>query len=246
MDILNDFTFAGPFGEIECLVEPNRSKSDAVLVMAHGFRGSRDSGGRAQGVAHQCAEHCDVVRFNFTGTRVLSQQVAELRSVIAEIRRRRPQAEIYLLGRSLGGAASIVTAGADEGISRLILWATPNDLRFTFRYVMTDELYGRLDAGETLEFDDERGHCVLTPDFLTDFDNYDLSRILADWHGRRVLLLHCEGDQVVLARQAVRNAELLGKWGELHLFADGDHSFTEHSEEAGALIAGWIGRPCGK
>ena len=37
------FTFAGPLGEIECLVEPNRSDNNAVLVMAHGFRGSRDS-----------------------------------------------------------------------------------------------------------------------------------------------------------------------------------------------------------
>ena len=30
------FTFQGPLGEIECLVEPNRSNNNAVLVMAHG------------------------------------------------------------------------------------------------------------------------------------------------------------------------------------------------------------------
>lgn len=237
---MNDFIFNGPLGPIECVVEPNRGSRDAVLVMAHGFRGSRDSGGRAQGIAQQCAAHCDVVRFNFTGTRILSLQVAELRSVIAEVRRRRPHAEIYLLGRSLGGAASIVTAGADEGISRLVLWATPNDLRFTFRYVMTDELYKRLDAGEALEFDDERGHCVLTPDFLTDFDQYDLSGILQSWHDRRVLLLHCKGDSTVLVQQAERNAELLGEWGQLRLFEGGDHSFTEYSEEAGAVIASFL------
>ena len=33
------FIFQGPLGEIECVVEPNRSESNAVLVMAHGFRG---------------------------------------------------------------------------------------------------------------------------------------------------------------------------------------------------------------
>ena len=37
------FIFQGPLGEIECVVEPNRSENNAVLVMAHGFRGSRDS-----------------------------------------------------------------------------------------------------------------------------------------------------------------------------------------------------------
>lgn len=239
--MMDDFTFTGPLGQIECIVEHNRGKRDAVLVMAHGFRGSRDSGGRAQGVAHQCAAHCDVVRFNFTGTRILSEQVAELRSVLAEIRRRRPSCELFLLGRSLGGAASIVTSGSAPEISRLVLWATPNDLRATFRHVMTDEYYERLDAGEALEFDDERGHCVLTPDFLTDFDNYDLSDILASWHDRRVLLLHCKGDSTVLVEQAVRNSELLGEWGELRLFEGGDHSFTEYSEEAGGIIASWLG-----
>ena len=54
-----------------------------------------------------------------------------------------------------------------------------------------------------------------------------------------VLLLHCAGDEVVLVRQAERNAEVLGERGELHIFENGDHSFTEYSEEAGELIAEW-------
>lgn len=57
------FTFQGPLGEIECVVEPNRSENNAVLVMAHGFRGSRDSGGRAAGVAQQAAAHAELYRY---------------------------------------------------------------------------------------------------------------------------------------------------------------------------------------
>lgn len=241
---MQNFTFQGPLGPIECIVEPNRSDKNAVLVMAHGFRGSRDSGGRAAGVAYQCAAHASVVRFNFTGTQIISRQVAELEAVIAAVRQRQPGCEVYLLGRSLGGAASIITAGQDTQIAKLILWATPNNLRETFRYVMTDEYYERLDAGETLHFNDERGECALTPDFLTDFDNYDLSAILRGWRNRPVLLLHCEGDETVLVEQAKRNAELLGSNGELHLYPEGDHSFTEYSEQAGALIASWLGKGC--
>lgn len=59
------FTFQGPLGEIECVVEPNRSENNAVLVIAHGFRGSRDSGGRAAGVAQQAAAHAAVVRYGY-------------------------------------------------------------------------------------------------------------------------------------------------------------------------------------
>lgn len=235
---MENFTFDGPLGPIECIVEPNRSKNNAVLVMAHGFRGSRDSGGRAAGVAYQAAAHMSVVRFNFTGTQIISRQVEELRAVLREVCLRAPGCRLFLLGRSLGGAASIITAAQTAGLAGLVLWATPNDLRFTFRYVMGEENYTRLDAGETLHFSDERGECALTPDFLTDFDKYNLEDCL-----RRtkmpVLLLHCAGDEVVLVRQAERNAEVLGERGELHIFENGDHSFTEYSEEAGEIIAEW-------
>lgn len=236
---MENFTFEGPLGPIECIVEPNRSKNNAVLVMAHGFRGSRDSGGRAAGVAYQAAAHMSVVRFNFTGTQIISRQVEELRAVLREVCLRAPGCRLFLLGRSLGGAASIITAAQTAGLAGLILWATPNDLRFTFRYVMGEENYARLDAGETLHFNDERGECALTPDFLTDFDQYNLEDCL-----RRtrlpVLLLHCAGDEVVLVQQAKRNAEVLGERSELHIFAGGDHSFTEYSEQAGEIIAAWL------
>lgn len=236
---MENFTFDGPLGPIECIVEPNRSKNNAVLVMAHGFRGSRDSGGRAAGVAYQAAAHMSVVRFNFTGTQIISRQVEELRAVLREVCLRAPGCRLFLLGRSLGGAASIITAAQTAGLAGLILWATPNDLRFTFRYVMGEENYARLDAGETLHFNDERGECALTPDFLTDFDQYNLEDCL-----RRtrlpVLLLHCAGDEVVLVQQAKRNAEVLGERSELHIFTGGDHSFTEYSEQAGEIIADWL------
>lgn len=236
---MENFTFDGPLGPIECVVEPNRSKNNAVLVMAHGFRGSRDSGGRAAGVAYQAAAHMSVVRFNFTGTQIISRQVEELRAVLREVCLRAPGCRLFLLGRSLGGAASIITAAQTAGLAGLILWATPNDLRFTFHHVMGEENYARLDAGETLHFNDERGECALTPDFLTDFDQYNLEDCL-----RRtrlpVLLLHCAGDEVVLVQQAKRNAEVLGERSELHIFAGGDHSFTEYSEQAGEIIAAWL------
>ncbi len=236
---MENFTFDGPLGPIECIVEPNRSKNNAVLVMAHGFRGSRDSGGRAAGVAYQAAAHMSVVRFNFTGTQIISRQVEELRAVLREVCLRAPGCRLFLLGRSLGGAASIITAAQTAGLAGLILWATPNDLRFTFHYVMGEENYARLDAGETLHFNDERGECALTLDFLTDFDQYNLEDCL-----RRtrlpVLLLHCAGDEVVLVQQAKRNAEVLGERSELHIFAGGDHSFTEYSEQAGEIIAAWL------
>lgn len=240
--MLKTFCFEGPLGNIECLVEPNRSTSRAVLIMSHGFRGSRESGGRAAGLAYLFAEHCDVVRYNFTGTQIMSKQVQELEAVVAEVRRLAPDSDIYLFGRSLGGAASIIAASKDKKINGLVLWATPNSLRQTFQHVMPPEFFARLEKGLDIEFDDERGHCVLGPEFLRDAESYDLGGLLAAWDQRPVLMLHCEADAVVVVEQAKRNAEILGARGDLQLFPNGDHAFTEHSDAAGALIAEWLGR----
>ena len=89
---------------------------------------------------------------------------------------------------------------------------------------MTEDEYRRLDSGETLHFNDERGECDLTPDFLTDFDQYDLPALLHKAQPLPVLVLHCSADEVVLAEQAQRNAAAVGEAAELHIFAGGDHS----------------------
>lgn len=107
---------------------------------------------------------------------------------------------------------------------------------------MTEDEYRRLDRGETLHFNDERGECDLTPDFLTDFDQYDLPALLQKAQPLPVLLLHCSADEVVLAEQAQRNAAAIGEAAELHIFEGGDHSFTEYSDEAGALLSDWLGK----
>lgn len=236
---MNSFTFQGPYGEIECVVNDCQS-SAVVLIMAHGFRGSRDGGGRSLVFAKMADKVCKVVRFNFNGSQILSRQIEELQAVIRAVRRELKPEKIFLLGRSLGGAASMVTASLDKNIAGLILWATPNDLRKTFWNALGENLYNRLDAGETLHLEDERGKLDLTPDFLTDLDKYDLSAIMSGWQDRPLLILHGEQDVTVDVAQGRRNFALAGGAKELHTFANGDHTFCECAEEANKIICSWL------
>lgn len=236
---MNSFTFQGPYGEIECVVN-NCRNDDVVLIMAHGFRGSRDGGGRSLALANLAEAVCKVVRFNFNGSQILSKQIEELQAVINAVRREANPKKIFLLGRSLGGAASMVTASLDKNIAGLILWATPNDLRKTFWNALGEELYNRLDAGETLHLEDERGKLDLTPNFLTDLDKYDLSSIMSSWQDRPLLILHGEQDVTVEVAQGRRNFALAGGAKELHTFANGDHTFSECAEEANKIICSWL------
>ena len=112
-----NFTVAGPFGELSgvinlCEVEAKRRN---VLVIAHGFRGSMEGGGRAAQLADEIGESiCSVVRFNFSWCTMLTNQIAELKAVLDFVRETLQPEKLFLLGRSFGGATCIVTACEEE------------------------------------------------------------------------------------------------------------------------------------
>ena len=237
---MQNFTCTGPYGAIECIVNSCEKAKAPVLIMAHGFRGSREGGGRATALAAKAQQYVDVVRFNFNGSQILSRQIEELQAVVAAVRKQLPDRKIILLGRSLGGAAALLTSAQDESIAGLILWATPNNLRQTFLQALGREQYELLNSGVTLHLADERGRLDLTPDFLTDIDNYDIDEVLRTWRQRPVLILHGAADETVDVSQARRNYELLNVRKKLHIFPAGDHSFTCCSSEAGEIIFKWL------
>ncbi len=236
---MQNFIFTGPYGEIECIVSSCDKAESPVLIMAHGFRGSRDGGGRAIELAEQLSDQATVIRFNFNGSQILSHQIEELQAVVEKVNVLLPYKKIFLLGRSMGGAASIIVAARLNLIHGLVLWSAPNNLRKTFRQVLGDELYYRLDSGEVLHMQDERGCLDLTPDFLTDIDNYDLSAALSDIN-IPVMILHGKIDETVTVEQAYDNYALLKGRKILHVFENGDHSLGTCNNEAGRMICQWL------
>lgn len=116
------FSIAGPFGDLQGVVHkceiPERRRN--VLVMAHGFRGSMEGGGRAAQLAEEISETvCTVVRFNFTWCTMLSNQVAELKGVLDFVRQTLQPEKLFLLGRSFGGATCIITACGEADVQKV-------------------------------------------------------------------------------------------------------------------------------
>ena len=116
-----NFSVAGPFGDLQGVVHkceiPEKRRN--VLVMAHGFRGSMEGGGRAAQLAEEISETvCTVVRFNFTWCTMLSNQVAELKGVLDFVRQTLQPEKLFLLGRSFGGATCIITACGEAEVQK--------------------------------------------------------------------------------------------------------------------------------
>lgn len=233
---------SGPYGEMDAKFQPCQDDEapNNLLILAHGFRGSMEGGGRAAYLSQMASLFVNVLRFNFTGSQILSHQIEELNAVLDFAQRQYNNPRIFLLGRSMGGAASLVTASRREEIAGLALWATPNDLHATFINALGDENYTRLKNGETLNLQDERGSITLTPDFVTDLDNYDLQGLLKAWQKRPLLIIHGSEDETVDVAQAQRSFALAGRPKKLVIVNGADHSFTNHSNKAAEEVIGWL------
>ena len=232
----------GPYGEIDLVITPCTDKENAkpVLIMAHGFRGSMEGGGRAKNLADLAGEIAHVVRFNFNGSQILSKQIAELEKVVTYVKKRYEGSRIVLLGRSMGGCASLVAASRDIEIKGLVLWATPNDLHLTFLNSLGKAGYLKLKNGENLYLNDERGERILTPEFLHDINKYDLIELLRNWKKRPLLVIHGEKDETVPLAQGQQSYFLAGLPKRLVVIPNADHSFTNHGHKAAEEVFSWL------
>ena len=238
-------TIAGPFGRLQgvlhlCNAQENRRK---VLVMAHGFRGSMEGGGRAAKLAEEISETtCSVVRFNFSWCTSLSNQVLELKCVLDYVRETMQPEKLFLLGRSFGGATCIVTAcsGEEYRPDGMVLWSAPNSLKKTFIQVLGEEQYANTLKGEPVLLADERGRDEIPAAFVTDLLKYNIGALLKRWKNGSLLIIHGEKDSIVSPDQAKENYDLAGGDKQLHYMEGDNHHLDLRYKEAGDLVKTWL------
>lgn len=232
----------GPFAPLEAVYTPcERPGRSGLLVMAHGFRGSMEGGGYAAAMAKGLAAFCQVLRFNFSDCQLLSKQVLELEAVLVEAKRRWQPSQLFVLGRSLGGATALAVAGAGRvKVDGLVLWSTPHDLPRTFQAVLGSAQYRTLLAGKDLPVQDEKGALVVQAAFVQDMLSYDLDRCARAWGPGPVLVIHGTSDALVSPEQAQANYEALTGPKQLIYLEGGDHCFTNAGSEAAKQVLIWL------
>nr|WP_092067058.1 alpha/beta hydrolase [Dendrosporobacter quercicolus]NSL49758.1 alpha/beta hydrolase [Dendrosporobacter quercicolus DSM 1736]SDL48158.1 putative redox protein [Dendrosporobacter quercicolus] len=220
---------------------PGQPDLKAVCIMCHGFRGSKDGGGRAVLLADEIAGlGFAVVRFNFTPLQKLSRQVAEIGAVVQYCQDRISR-RIILLGRSMGGSAAVVYASKEKNVTGLCLWATPWNLTATFQAALGSG-YEVLEQGQTLARSDAFGNLRLEREFIDDFKQFDLLEHLRNLDKIPVLVLHGSQDNIVELSQAETVYQLLPEPKEFKIIAGGDHQFANHSQEAVLVVKDWLKR----
>lgn len=221
--------------------QANSNKKNITVVMCHGFRGSKDGGGKAVNLAEKIAGRFNVLRFDFIPLSTLSSQVSQLNSVLQYCKKHN-SGKVILLGRSMGGATSLIAANGCNDLVGIILWATPIDVIDTFTNAFGKENMLLVQKNETVQLDDEWGKTILEPVFYQDLLKYDLRKCVENLSVIPKLFVHGECDEVVALEQGQQAFALAKEPKEFCLIKNGDHRFTIGSQEAIKAVDDWLSK----
>ena len=214
--------------------------SDWAFIMSHGFRGSKDGGGRAVILADEIAAlGVHVVRYDFTPLKNLTVQIAELTDIVNYTRNNIGK-RIILMGRSMGGCASLIYAARHKDIKGLCLWSTPAKLQTTFRLAL-GSYYDDLARGKTVHIADEYGTAEIKPDFMSDFDKYDMEACIRQINVP-LFTLHGSEDAIVPLAQAQHLYTIAHQPKKMTVIEGADHQFSCHSQQAQQAVLAWLRR----
>jgi pimeloyl-ACP methyl ester carboxylesterase len=216
-----------------------------MMIIAHGFRGAKENGGRVFGFASQVNKlNIGVVAFDFRGSGesqgnfgdiTLSRQASDLATVIAYTSDRF-NLPLILLGRSFGGSTVLAGGAGDARVAGYILWSTPVLMKQTFARVIPDG-YHKMKTGQPIE--DETGQYLLKPDLIEDFARHDMDSYLQAVGDRPVLIVQASDDEIVDPANASYMQERL-KNSTLIMVDHSGHRFINNTACREQITIDWL------
>jgi putative redox protein len=217
-----------------------------VLVVCHGFTGSKEGGGKALEMGEYLAETgYDVLLFDFAGSggsegdfedTTLTGQIGDLASVVGWCERS-GAGPVVTMGRSFGGTTAIAQTAGDERVRAVCSWAAPADPFKLFQGVVRPDTA----ESERVALVGEGGDEVwIKRDFLRDLRTYDIPALAARISPRPLFVIHGDDDETVPAQEA-RNIFLAAEEPkELKFIRGGDHRFTETHRQVWDQCRQWL------
>ncbi len=221
-------------------------KFTRILIVCHGFRGTKENAGRIYSLAGRLGQMgLGVLAFDFSGSgdssgkfedMTLSTQAQDLNSVI-DYAWEHFNCPIILLGRSFGGS-TILAGGTHNRVEAFIFWSTPFMLEKAFRGLFGAD-YERMENGSSLTLSDDGGEFTIGSDFVTDLKRHDLPAYCRRIGHRPAMIIHGEQDELVEAENA-RNLHQNLPNSQLVMVPGADHRFIDRWALREQLTIEWI------
>jgi len=223
-----NFVRFGEYGLAGVLHSPN-GKASACVITCHGLYSSKDSEKYVSIGRRFCGEDLAILRFDFRGCgesgglfeeSSLTGRIEDLESALDFVEEQGYES-VGVMGSSLGGSVSILTAAKDRRVKALVTWATPCYL---------DELF----RGEVIKgFEKLR----------QDVSKYDVVKAVKEMHCP-ILIVHGSLDEQVPLSHANVLYENANEPKGIQIIEGADHRLTNpiHREKAVELTLNWFKR----
>lgn len=218
-----------------------------VVVVCHGFTGSKEGHGKAVEMARFLFQNgCAALLFDFTGCGesqgsfldlTLSGQIGDLTCAV-DFCLENGLWPVFTLGRSFGGTTAICQAAFDNRISGVCTWAAPASLMDLFLGFTDEELPDDENAPVTLA--GAEGIIYLKKSFFTDLSRYDVRRCASLISPRPLLLVQGTKDEVVPPLEASIIYDAARDPRELFLVEGADHQFSNHYSTVWQIFLNWL------
>ena len=218
-----------------------------IIVVCHGFTGSKEGGGRALEMGEAlAAKGYSCLLFDFAGCGEseglweeisLSRQLGDLGSVVQWCRAA-GFSKIILNGRSFGGATALCYGAADKQIAGICAWSAPAHPDQLFRKFAGGAVAGP--AAEMVELAGDGGAVRLLKGFFYDLEKHDLLNCTSQIAPRPLLLIHGTADEVVPSGDALQIEAAAGEPKKLALIEGADHRFSAHMDGVWRNFFAWL------
>ncbi len=221
-------------------------KPDLVIV-SHGFTGSKEGGGRAIEMGEALADiGFSTILFDFAGCGesdgnftdiTLSSHTNDLEAVV-KWSRQNGYINIILTGRSFGGSTIVNYASRDNSIKAICTWAAVARLDDLFNKFAGQEITGPPDQLSTIHGDE--GTVYLKNNFFYDLKQHNLLQASAKLDLQGLLIIHGSADESVPVKDAHLLYEAAPEPKQLAVIEGADHRFSNHIDQVWDRFFTWL------
>jgi alpha/beta superfamily hydrolase len=227
-----------------------KSDSDDVVILCHGFRSSREAK-TIKGVADRLlAEGISVFMFDFSGNGEsegsfqygnYQKEVEDLRAVVLYLSGRKHQIRA-IAGHSKGGNVVLLYASIYHDIPKVVNISGRLDVRRGIEERLGKDFLQRIKADGYIDVKDKMGVVVyrVTEESLMD-------RLATDMHAAclkidkncQIFTIHGSSDEIVSFEDAQEFNRLIANH-RLHIVEGADHGFTFHNVELASVVLDFL------
>jgi uncharacterized protein len=222
------------------------SDPGTVVIVCHGFTGSKEGGGKALIMAEELGKQgYSTLLFDFSGCGESEGSFFDI-SLSGHINDIKCSVDycfdlgfkfIITIGRSFGGTAVLCQGGYDQRVAGVSCWSAP---AYPFK-LFSERLKDNTAAeNDFVQMSGQGGTVLVKKSFFEDIKSHDVTGCASLISPRPLLVVHGEADDTVPLLNANDIYKTAGEPKSIKIISGADHQFTGHYHEVWGTFFNWL------